>query len=181
MTPDSGLSIGELLRIIPHRYPMLMIDRVVTCQPGRYVRARKNVSAGEPYFQGHFPGHPIMPGVLIVEAMAQAGAVLVLTKLAENARSADDGAAAGTNLDEVWRSPSWSGERPMVYLRAIERARFRRPVSPGDVLDLEVTLVSQRSELWKVSAKAHVDEALVASAELGAVVVWTPLPRCQDP
>ncbi len=135
------LDISEILALLPHRYPMVLIDRVIELVPGEKIVALKNVTINEPYFTGHFPQNPIMPGVLIVEAMGQAGGVLVL-------------------------SESTSGKKPdAVYFMGFDHVRFRKPVTPGDQLILNVTMLKKRSKAMKMSAMATVDEKLVAEAE----------------
>lgn len=132
--------IQEILQRLPHRYPIILVDRVLELEPGKRVVALKNVSANEPQFQGHFPGIPIMPGVLILEAMAQAGAIAMLS-LPEN----EGKIGLFTGLDDV---------------------RFRRQVTPGDQLRLEVEIKQVRGRLGKGDGKAYVDGNLVAEAEL---------------
>lgn len=132
--------IQEILRRLPHRYPIILVDRVLELEPGKRIVALKNVSANEPHFQGHFPGIPIMPGVLILEAMAQAGAIAMLS-LPEN----EGKIGLFTGLDDV---------------------RFRRQVTPGDQLRLEVEIKQVRGRLGKGEGKAYVDGNVVAEAEL---------------
>ena len=139
-----ALDIYEVLKYLPQRYPLLMIDRVRECEPGKRVVALKNVSANEPYFQGHFPGRPIMPGVLILEAMAQAAGMLVL--------SAED--AGGKHHENVY------------YYVGIDNARFKRPVFPGDQLQLEVTLERLLRNIGKFSCVARVGSDVVAEATI---------------
>jgi 3-hydroxyacyl-[acyl-carrier-protein] dehydratase len=139
----------EILELLPHRYPFLLIDRVVELGDGHAV-CLKNVTANEPHFQGHFPGHPIMPGVLIVEALAQAGAVMAVTALR----------AAGTD-------PS----RKLIYFLAIDKAKFRKPVVPGDQLRLTVKALRKGGSIWKIRGEASVGEDLVAEAEFLASLV----------
>ena len=141
---ENLLDINKIMELLPHRYPLLLVDRVIEMEPDKRIVAVKNVSINEPFFQGHFPGLPIMPGVLIVEAMAQAGGVLVLGSLEE-----------GT-------------ERDAVYFMGIDKARFRKPVVPGDQLRLEVEITKKRSQVVKLSGTASVDGALVAEAQLMA-------------
>jgi 3-hydroxyacyl-[acyl-carrier-protein] dehydratase len=133
------MDIQELLKHIPQRYPMLLIDRVKECEPGKRIVALKNVSANEPYFQGHFPGRPIMPGVLILESMAQAAGVLVL---------------------------SGTGRKPgsVYYYVGIDNARFKKPVVPGDQLEIEVVLERALRGIGKFSCVARVSGNLVAEA-----------------
>ena len=130
----------QIQAILPHRYPFLLVDRILEIEPGRSVVGLKQVTAGEPYFQGHFPGHPVMPGVLIVEALAQAGAVAVLS-LPEN-------------------------QGKIVYFAGIDAFRFRRPVGPGDSLRLEVTLDRLRSSAGRGQARALVDGQVVAEGQI---------------
>ena len=135
------MDIQEILKHLPHRYPMLMIDRVLVREPGKRVVALKNVSANEPYFQGHFPGRPIMPGVLILEAMAQAAGLCF----------AEDPARASQYI---------------YYYAGIDDARFKRPVVPGDQLRIEVEAAKVRRGMGKYVAVAKVDDQLVAEAAL---------------
>jgi len=137
------MDIGEILKYLPHRYPMLLIDRVVEIQPGESLVAIKNVSYNEPYFQGHFPNRPVMPAVIILEAMAQATGILVL-------RSMD-------------KLPS---EKSIYYFVGIDGARFRRPVEPGDQLRIEVKLIRSSRGIWKLRSDATVDGEIVASGDL---------------
>jgi 3-hydroxyacyl-[acyl-carrier-protein] dehydratase len=138
--------IGRILELLPHRYPFLLIDRVVDMRGERSATGIKNVTANEPFFVGHFPGHPIMPGVLLVEAMAQTAAVLVMNSLG----------AAGTGS--------------IVYFMSIDEARFRKPVLPGDTVHFPVQLLHRRPPVWKFSAEAHVDGKKVAEARIGAML-----------
>jgi 3-hydroxyacyl-[acyl-carrier-protein] dehydratase len=138
------MDIFEVLKYLPQRYPVLMIDRVKECQPGKRVVALKNVSANEPYFQGHFPGRPIMPGVLILEAMAQAAGVLVL--------SADS--AGGKHHENVY------------YYVGIDNARFKKPVIPGDQLEIEVKLERLLRGIGKFSCVARVAGEVAAEATI---------------
>jgi 3-hydroxyacyl-[acyl-carrier-protein] dehydratase len=146
---DCGvLTVNDIMRFLPHRYPFLMVDRVVSMVRRQKVSAYKNVSINEPFFQGHFPGLPIMPGVLIVESLAQAGAFLILHALRE---------------DDV---------KDKVFLfTGIEGVRFRRPVIPGDRLDLDCRLLKQKMRLWKMRGAATVDGVPAAEAVLTAVVM----------
>ncbi len=134
--------INDITAVLPHRYPFLLIDRVVELSEGESIKAIKNVTMNEPFFQGHFPGHPVMPGVLIVEAMAQAGCFLAL-------KSTGD-------LDQLF------------YFMGIDKARFRRQVIPGDRLELSLVVTRKRSSVWLFKGEAHVEGKLVASAELMA-------------
>lgn len=133
--------IGRVLERLPHRYPFLLVDRVLECRPGERLRALKNVTFNEPFFQGHFPGRPVMPGVLVIEAMAQAVCLLAL------------------ETEET--------EPGAVYLLAgVDKARFKRPVLPGDALELEARLVKRRRGLWMFEAEAQVAGSNVAGAEI---------------
>jgi 3-hydroxyacyl-[acyl-carrier-protein] dehydratase len=143
MNEPQQLDIHEILRRLPHRYPFLLVDRVLECVPGDRVRALKNVTVNEPYFQGHFPHRPVMPGVIIIEALAQAAGVLAFV-------------TAGVYPDE----------NSVFYFVGIDKARFRRPVEPGDQLMLEATLERNLRGIWKLTALASVDGAEAASAEL---------------
>lgn len=137
------MEIGEIMKYLPHRYPMLLIDRVVEINLGESLVAIKNVSYNEPYFQGHFPNRPVMPAVIILEAMAQATGILVL-------RSMD-------------KLPS---EKSIYYFVGIDGARFRRPVVPGDQLRIEVKLLRSSRGIWKLRSDATVDGETVASGDL---------------
>jgi beta-hydroxyacyl-ACP dehydratase FabZ len=143
------LSINEIMKILPHRYPMLLIDRILEIEPGKRVVGLKNVSANEQFFQGHFPGAPVMPGVLIVEAMAQCCAVLAL-------REIDD------------------RERKLFLFGGIDKARFRRPVVPGDQLRLECEILQRRSNTLRMRGVATVDGVVVAEAEMLSVMTERP-------
>ena len=140
------MDIQQILKRLPHRYPLLLIDRVLAFEPGKSIQALKNVTINEPFFQGHFPGTPIMPGVLIVEAMGQAGGVLATGSLPPE----DHGA--------------------LVYFMGIDKVRFRKPVTPGDQLILEAEFVKQRASTFKMSAVAKVENKMVAEALLMASV-----------
>ena len=137
------LDIRAIERILPHRYPFLLVDRVDEIGPER-ILARKLVSRNEPFFNGHFPGHPVMPGVLIIEAMAQAGALLAA------------------------HSAGFSQETHVVYFMAIDGAKFRKPVVPGDVLMLDVVPLRKGKAIWKLRGEAKVGDVLVAEAEMMA-------------
>ena len=137
------MDIHEILQHLPHRYPFLLIDRVLSVEPGKSIVALKNVSINEPFFPGHYPHHPVMPGVLVVEAMAQAAALLSFK-------------SQGTRPDDS----------SVYYFVGIDGARFKRPVSPGDQLILKVEIVRNMRGLWKFSAVAEVDGQVAAQAEL---------------
>ncbi len=141
----SVMEIGEIRAILPHRYPFLLVDRILQIETDRRVIGVKNVTVNEPFFQGHFPERPIMPGVLILEAMAQVGGVLAC------------------------KSAPPTG-RPVVYLTGVNQAKFRKPVIPGDQLRFEVEVLKRRPPFWKMQAKAFVDSILVCEAELTAMV-----------
>jgi 3-hydroxyacyl-[acyl-carrier-protein] dehydratase len=141
------LDIERILQILPHRWPFVLVDRVTDVVPGERIRGHKNVSFNEPWFQGHFPKHPIMPGVLVIEALAQIGGIL---------------AYATEPFDE---------ETNLLYFLGIDKAKFRRPVVPGDRLDLEVTIMQHRTNVWKLRGEASVEGALCAQGELLASVV----------
>lgn len=140
------LDIRRIMALLPHRYPFLLVDRVNSITPGEHISAHKCVSFNEPFFQGHFPGIPVMPGVLIVEALAQAGGLMVLHGLQEPA------------------------ENKLFLFTGIESVRFRRSVYPGDRLDLECRLIRHKLMLWKMSGHAYVDGTLVAEAILSAAI-----------
>ena len=139
--------VMEIMEMIPHRYPFLMIDRVVEIIPDVSAVGIKNVSINEPFFQGHFPRQPVLPGVLIIEAMAQTAAVFVVETL--------EGAAAGK----------------LVYFMTVDEARFRRPVFPGDVLKIHVSKLRNRRNVWKFRGEARVDGALMAEATYSAMIM----------
>ncbi|MCS6317372.1 MAG: 3-hydroxyacyl-ACP dehydratase FabZ [Nitrospira sp.] len=135
----------EIQSILPHRYPFLLVDRIQELDPDRRIVGLKNVTINEPFFQGHFPGRPVMPGVLILEALAQVGGVLAFKSLGP----------AG---------------RPVVYLTGIDGAKFRKPVVPGDILRLEVDVLKKRAPFWKMQGRAFVESELVCEAEVTAMV-----------
>ena len=137
------MNITEIMGVLPHRYPFLLVDSLEEVEEGKKVIGYKNVTINEPFFQGHFPDHPIMPGVLIIEAMAQVGGAYV------------------TIVDKI-------GDDKVTYFVGVEKARFRKPVRPGDVLRIELELVSCRRGIYLFSGKAYVETALVAEAELKA-------------
>lgn len=139
------LDTNEIMSILPHRYPFLLIDRILELEPGKSARGLKNVTINEPFFNGHFPGHPIMPGVLIIEAMAQVGGVLAF-------KSADV-------------------KNKVVYFMGIDKARFRKPVLPGDSIEFSLTVTKCRGVIWVFKGEAYVDGSLVAEAELMATIM----------
>ncbi len=137
------MNVNEIMKLLPHRYPFLLVDRIADLEPGVSARGVKNVTINEPFFQGHFPGQPIMPGVLIIEAMAQVAGVMAF-------RSGVEG--------------------KIVYFMSIENAKFRRPVVPGDQVIMDLKVVKQRGNVWKFSGTATVDGKLVSEAEFTAMV-----------
>ncbi len=143
---NGGFGIDEVMRRLPHRYPMLMVDRVLECVSGERITALKNVTATEVVFQGHFPGRPVFPGVLIIEALAQTGGFMILHSV---------------------ESP----EKVLLFFAAIDKVRFRKPVSPGDQLRFELNMLSFKRGICKMDGKAYVDGAVVCEAELTAAIV----------
>ena len=140
------IDVNQIMDMIPHRYPFLMIDKLTDVVPSKSATGIKCVTMAEPHFQGHFPVIPIMPGVLIVEAMAQTAAVLVV------------------------HSTGVESKGKVVYFMSIDNARFRKPVVPGDVIHLKVETIRQRGNVWKLSGKAFVDEKVVAEAVFAAMI-----------
>ena len=138
--------IQEILGLLPHRYPFLLIDRVVEFERGKRLVALKNVTMNEPFFQGHFPGYPIMPGVLVIEAMAQAGAIIMMSEIPDR-------------------------ETKLAVFTGIERAKFRRPVTPGDQLRIEVDVLSFKPRVGRMEAKALVDGKVACQATLTCQIV----------
>jgi 3-hydroxyacyl-[acyl-carrier-protein] dehydratase len=141
----SVMEQAEIQTFLPHRYPFLLVDRVLELEPDRRIVGIKNVTVNEPFFQGHFPGRPVMPGVLILEAMAQVGGLLAFKSL-------------GTVT------------KPVVYLTGVDGAKFRKPVVPGDRLRFEIDVVKKRAPFWKMQGKAFVESELVCEAEVTAMV-----------
>ena len=139
----SSMDIHEILQYLPHRYPFLLVDRVLSCEPGKDIVALKNVSINEPFFPGHFPHFPVMPGVLIVEALAQAAAIL--------------------SFKTMGKKPD---NESVYYFAGIDNARFKKPVFAGDQLYLHVAITRTMKGVWKYSAQAKVNEKLVAEADL---------------
>jgi len=144
---NSIIDVHEIMAMIPHRYPILLVDRILEYKAGEWAIGLKNVTYNEPHFQGHFPSQAIMPGVLIVEAMAQTSAVLVVKTLGEEARG------------------------KLVYFMSIEEARFRKPVVPGDSLHIHVNVVQSRRNVWKFKGEAKVNGVLCAEAVFSAMIM----------
>jgi len=138
------LDVNEIMKILPHRPPFLLVDRITEMEPGKRIVGLKNVTINEPFFTGHFPGHPVMPGVLIIEAMAQVACVLAILSSDESVRS------------------------KVTYFAGIDNAKFRKPVFPGDQLRLELEAVTCKRGIWYFNGKAYVDDKLVTEAELKA-------------
>lgn len=141
---NKPIDILEIMKSLPHRYPFIMIDRILELVPGEKVVALKNVTINEPFFLGHFPGNPIMPGVLIIEAMGQAGAVLAA------------------------ESMSREGNNSLIFFMGMDRVKFRKPVIPGDQLVFEMKFLKRRGKVFKMAGIAYVDEKIVAEAQLMA-------------
>lgn len=139
------LDASEIFQILPHRYPFLLVDRILELEPGKRVVGQKNVTMNEHFFVGHFPGHPIMPGVLIIEMMAQVGGVMLL-KAEGNANK-------------------------LAYLAGVEKARFRKPVLPGDTITAEIVILRERGNMGWTKAEARVDGVLVCDAEISFALV----------
>ena len=143
----STLDIKEIVRLMPHRYPFLLVDRILAGEKRKNMIGLKNVSMNEPFFQGHFPSDPIMPGVLILEGMAQVGGILAFYSI-----------------------PEMVGEK-LIYFAGIDKVRFRRPVSPGDQLIFEMTVIKHKGKIWKMAGTAKVEGEVVAEAEFMAAFV----------
>ncbi len=145
--PSSAVDIERILQILPHRWPFVLVDRVTEIVENERIRGHKCVSMGELWFQGHFPGRPIMPGVLILEALTQLGGIL------------------------AYASDPFDASSSLMYFLGIDKAKFRRVVTPGDRLDLEVTVIHHRTNVWKLRGEASVDGTLCAQGDLLASVV----------
>ena len=143
------IRIGEIMKILPHRYPFLLVDRILELEPGKRVVGIKNVTFNEEFFQGHFPGNPVMPGVLVLEAMAQVSGIALLGVVADK-------------------------EKKLLYLSGVDRCKFRRPVVPGDQLRIEAEITSLKTRVCKCRATATVDGMLCTEAELLSVLVDRP-------
>ncbi len=147
----SMLDVVQIQEILPHRYPFLLVDRVVGMEVGKSIVAYKNVSISEPVFEGHFPGHPIYPGVMIIEGMAQAGGILAFQSSSEAEQEA--------------------AKEKVVYFMSIDKAKFRHPVRPGDRLEYRLEVLKHRGDIWVLQGRAYVDDNLVTEAELKAMIV----------
>ena len=139
------ISVKEIMDLLPHRYPFLLVDRILELDSGKRIVGIKNVTINEPFFHGHFPGHPVMPGVLIIESMAQVGGILALKAL--------------------------GGEKRLAYFAGIDNAKFRRPVVPGDQLRIEVDVTAHKGPVWKMHGVAKVGDAVAAKADVTASIV----------
>ena len=142
------ISVQEIMELLPHRYPFLLVDRITELDPGKRIVGIKNVTINEPFFQGHFPGHPVMPGVLIIESMAQVGGLLALKAL--------------------------GGEKRLAYFAGIDNAKFKRPVVPGDQLRIEVDVIAHKGPIWKMHGVVKVGDVVVAKADVTASIVDNP-------
>ncbi|HEY3490850.1 MAG TPA: 3-hydroxyacyl-ACP dehydratase FabZ [Candidatus Deferrimicrobiaceae bacterium] len=142
------MSVNEIMALLPHRFPFLLVDRIVEHDPEKRIVGLKNVTINEPFFQGHFPGHPIMPGVLIVEAMAQVGGILALKAL--------------------------GGEKRLAYFASIDNCKFRKPVVPGDQLRIEIDVTAHKGPVWKMHGEVKVEGVIVAKADVTATLVAAP-------
>ena len=143
----NSISINKILTLIPHRYPFLLIDKVLSVSHGEEITAIKNVTYNEPFFNGHFPEHPIMPGVLIIESMAQTGALMVTS------------------------DPEFNPSEKLVYFMSIDNAKFRKPVTPGDTLKIYVKKIHARKNVWKLDCAAFVDQIKVSEALISAMII----------
>jgi beta-hydroxyacyl-ACP dehydratase FabZ len=143
------LTYQDIIKVLPHRYPFLLVDRITELEPGKRIVGIKNVTMNEPFFQGHFPDNPIMPGVLIIEAMAQVGGVL-----------------AGFSLPEATEK----NEKKALFFMSMDKVKFRKPVVPGDQIVFEVTPLRTGTRVWKMAGKAYVERDLVAEGELVATL-----------
>jgi len=145
------MDVMDIQKILPHRYPFLLVDRVTELNPKESIVAYKNVSISEPVFEGHFPGHPIYPGVMILEGMAQAGGILAF-------KSMD-----GVSEEEI--------QNKVVYFMSIDKAKFRAPVKPGDRLEYKISVIKNKGAIWLLKGEAYVDGKLTSEAELKAMIV----------
>ena len=144
-------NVTQIQNILPHRYPFLLVDRITELEAGKSIVGYKNITIAEPVFQGHFPDHPIFPGVMIIEGMAQAGGVLAFESMNDEEKA--------SNTEKV------------VYFMSIDKAKFRAPVTPGDQLVYKLEVIKNKGAVWNLDGKAYVDEKLVAQAELKAMIV----------
>lgn len=147
MTDTPIININEIIKLIPHRYPILLVDKVIAVEAGKSIVGVKNVTFNEPHFMGHFPEKPIMPGVLIIEAMAQAAGIMVM------------------------HSSEGDPSENLVYFMSIDGAKFRKPVVPGDVLELHITTIQNRGAVWKLAGEGKVNGKKVAEANFSAMIV----------
>jgi len=145
------IDVVEIQKILPHRFPFLLIDRVTKIEKSVQIEGYKNVTIGEHIFQGHFPDHPIYPGVMIIEGMAQAGGILAFESMSEDEKS--------------------NSQNKVVYFMSIDKAKFRSPVTPGDKLEYQLSVIKHKGAIWVLDGKAYVDGKLVAQAELKAMIV----------
>ncbi len=145
------MDVMEIQKIIPHRYPFLLLDRVTDITKNESLTGFKNVTIGDNVFQGHFPGHPIYPGVMILEGMAQAGGIL-----------------AFKSMDDMTEEEA---ANKVVYFMSIDKAKFRAPVKPGDRLEYRISVIKRKGAIWMLDGKAYVDDTLVSQAELKAMIV----------
>jgi len=145
------MDVNEIQEIIPHRYPFLLLDRITDLTLKETIVGYKNVTIGDNIFQGHFPGHPIYPGVMILEGMAQAGAILAFKSIGDMTKE--------------------EAAEKVVYFMSIDKAKFRKPVTPGDRLEYRVSVIKNKGQIWMLDGKAYVDDVLVAQAELKAMIV----------
>jgi len=145
-----NMDVMEIQEILPHRYPFLLVDRVTNIEKNETLNAYKNVSISENVFQGHFPGHPIYPGVMILEGMAQAGGILAFKSMDMSAQEAS---------------------QKVVYFMSIDKAKFRAPVKPGDQLEYRISVIKQKGTIWMLKGEAYVNNKMVSEAELKAMIV----------
>ncbi len=145
------MDVMDIQKILPHRYPFLLVDRVTALAPGESITAYKNVSISEPVFEGHFPGHPIYPGVMILEGMAQAGGILAFKSMTD------------VTEEEI--------QNKVVYFMSIDKAKFRKPVKPGDKLEYKISVIKNKGAIWLLKGEAYVDGKLTSEAELKAMIV----------
>ena len=147
--PSPLMDIQQIMRFLPHRYPFLLVDKILEIIPGKSIVGCKNVTVNEPFFVGHFPTFPVMPGVLIIEAMAQTGGIFAMESL--NIKAAED-------------------PDTKIFFMSIDKARFRKPVQPGDILIMTMEPINQRRNIWKFSGRAEVEGTLVCEAEMMASI-----------